>query len=218
MAITLYYGSGSPYAWRVWLALEHKQLPHDLQRMSFDSGDLKTAAFRQLNPRQRVPVIVDGGFALFESAAIVEYLEEAYATAGQPLFPAGVQQRAIARRLIREADQYVAAAMEKLVDELLYTPSEKWRAEAIRAAAAEFTDELSHFERYAPRADFFVGAAGAVDFTLYPLIALAVRLERRKPDLGTRNAIGPALTAWMRRVEALPYFAATVPPHWKEAK
>ncbi len=28
MSITFYHGSGSPYAWRVWLALEHEQLPH----------------------------------------------------------------------------------------------------------------------------------------------------------------------------------------------
>ena len=27
--ITLYYGSGSPYAWRVQLALEHKALEYD---------------------------------------------------------------------------------------------------------------------------------------------------------------------------------------------
>ena len=31
MATTLYYGSGSPYAWRVWLALEHKQIPYEFK-------------------------------------------------------------------------------------------------------------------------------------------------------------------------------------------
>ena len=44
--------------------------------LSFDKGDLKTPEFRALNPRGRVPVIVDDGFALFESAAIVEFLED----------------------------------------------------------------------------------------------------------------------------------------------
>jgi len=32
MALTLYYLSGSPYAWRVWLSLEHKGINYDLSR------------------------------------------------------------------------------------------------------------------------------------------------------------------------------------------
>src|SRR5215216_2874463 len=76
MALTFYNASGSPYGWRVWLALEHKGLPYELKMLSFDKGDLKTPEFRALNPRGRVPVIVDDGFPLFESAAIVEYLED----------------------------------------------------------------------------------------------------------------------------------------------
>ena len=30
--ITFYFGSGSPYAWKVWLALEHKKLPYEARR------------------------------------------------------------------------------------------------------------------------------------------------------------------------------------------
>ena len=33
--LTLYYGSGSPYAWRVNLALEHKALPYERRVLSF---------------------------------------------------------------------------------------------------------------------------------------------------------------------------------------
>ena len=38
MALTLYYLSGSPYAWRVWLALEHKGIAYQLKSVSFDAG------------------------------------------------------------------------------------------------------------------------------------------------------------------------------------
>jgi len=65
MALTLYYLSGSPYAWRVWLALEHKRIPYELKAMSYDAGDFKRPDFLALNPRHRVPVIVDDGFALY---------------------------------------------------------------------------------------------------------------------------------------------------------
>jgi glutathione S-transferase len=29
LALTFYYGSGSPYAWRLWLAVEHKSIPYE---------------------------------------------------------------------------------------------------------------------------------------------------------------------------------------------
>jgi glutathione S-transferase len=76
MALTLHYLWGSPYAWRVWLALEHKRIAYDLKALSYDAGDFKNPTFRALNPRQRVPVIVGDGFALYGSAAIVEYRED----------------------------------------------------------------------------------------------------------------------------------------------
>ena len=45
MTLTLYYGSGSPYAWRVNLALEHKALPYECKVLSFGQGDLKKPDF-----------------------------------------------------------------------------------------------------------------------------------------------------------------------------
>jgi glutathione S-transferase len=77
VTITLHGLSGSPYAWRVALALEHKGLPYTLRLLSYDAGDFASPAFAALNPRRRVPVIEDDdGFVLYESAAIVEYLED----------------------------------------------------------------------------------------------------------------------------------------------
>jgi glutathione S-transferase len=214
---TLYIGSGSPYSWRVWLALEHKRLPYALRVMSFSAGDLRTPEFTALNPRRKVPALDDGGFAIYESAAIVDYLDDAYRDVGAPLLPAETRPRAVARRKIREADEYVAHAMERIADQLLFTPPEEWDVGAIAAARDDFVAELDYFERELT-GDFLVGAAGAADFTLYPLLALALRMEaKKKPDLGVASAIGPRLGAWMRRVEALPYFSATYPPHWKKA-
>ena len=47
MAIKLYMMSGSSYAWRVWLALEHKRIPYDLRMLSYDAGDLSNALQRR---------------------------------------------------------------------------------------------------------------------------------------------------------------------------
>jgi glutathione S-transferase len=214
---TLYVGSGSPYAWRVWLALEHKALPYDLRVLSFSGGDLKAPEFAAMNPRCKVPVLDDGGFVIYESAAVVDYIADAYANVGAPLFPTDVKARAVARRKIREADEYVAQSMERLVERVLFTPREEWDHDKIAKSRERFLAELAYFENELT-GDFLVGELGAADFTLYPLLALALRMESRtKPDLDIAAHIGPRLTAWMRRIEALPFFAKTYPPHWRTA-
>ena len=213
MAIDFYCGSGSPYVWRVWLALEHKALPYELRMMSFDRGDLKSPEYQRVNPRGRVPAIVDQGFALYESAAIVEYLEQASPRSGAPLFSTEPRACAIERRLIREADQYLATAMEQLVEEILFKPQAQWNAEAIQRARDAFAGELQRFES----STLGEGSVGAADFTVYPMIALALRMERKQPELQVRAAIGPRLGMWMKRIEGLPYFERTYPPHWRPA-
>ena len=212
MALTFYYGSGSPYSWRVWLALEHKQIAYELKTMSFSAGDLRKPEYLAINPRQKVPAIVDAGFALYESVAIVEYLDEQYA--GPQLFPGDVRQRALIRRMVQEIDQYYALAMEKLVDQVLFTTPEKWEADKINEGRQGVAKELLLWDSLI-RGDYLAGALSAADFTLYPLIALTLRMEKRKPDLDVRSAIGTKIAAWMKRIESLPYLQKTWPPHWK---
>ncbi len=216
MSVIFYCGSGSPYAWRVWLALEHKQIPYDLKILSFDAGDLRKPEFLKMNPRHRVPVIVDGDFVLYESAAILEYLEDQYPAANprQALFPVNVRQRAVVRRLIREIDQYFSEGVERLVEQILFTPQQKWNEEKIAAGRKICHKELAYCERTLS-GDFLAGELSAADFTLYPLLALVLRMMQRKPELAMIEAIGPKLNSWKQRMEALPYFRKTYPPHWK---
>src|SRR3954463_12656051 len=64
MAVDFYHGHGSPFSWRVWLALEAKNIPYELKVLSFQSEDTKKPEFRAINPRGQVPTVVDGGFAM----------------------------------------------------------------------------------------------------------------------------------------------------------
>ncbi|MGH8682668.1 MAG: glutathione S-transferase family protein [Burkholderiales bacterium] len=214
MALTFYYGAGSPYAWRVWLALEHKLIPYERKVLSFSAGDLKQPDFLALNPRGRVPVVVDGALPLYESAAIVEYLEDAYPDYGKRLFPGSVTDRAVIRRLICEADNYLAPAGNRLLRLVLFTKEEEWNAERITVARDDLVAEL---KRWGPaiRGDYLAGPVSAADYTVYPMIALGLRCEKKKPDLALRAAIPERLNAWMQGVEMLPYFSRTWPAHWK---
>ena len=71
MAIELYWGSGSPFVWRVMLTLEVKGLGYESKLLEFSKGEHKTTAYFQLNPRGKVPTLKDGDFAVYESIAIM---------------------------------------------------------------------------------------------------------------------------------------------------
>jgi glutathione S-transferase len=203
MALDFYYASGSPYAWRVWLALTHKGIPFEWKLLSFDAGDLQKPSFHAINPREKVPAIVDDGFALYESSAILEYLEDKLP---EPrLFSADLHERAIQRRMIREADAYFAEAMEHLLEAVM----EKKPAdpEPMRA-------EISRWETHLT-GDFLAGALSAADFTLYPMAALLERMGQRNSQAMPADLIPPRLTAWMTRMAAMDIVQKTRPPHWK---
>lgn len=212
MALTFYSASGSPYAWRVWLALEHKQVSYELKQLSFDAGDLKTPAYCAINPRNRVPALIDEGYSLYESAAMVDYIEERFS--GRSLYPLDVQRRATARRKIREADQYLAPAMEHLVERVLFTPQAQWLLGAIGEARAELHSEYSFWETRI-EGPFLLGEVSAADYTLYPMLALVRRIGERVTGFDAAALSGPNLTAWLGRMEALAIVQRTWPPHWR---
>jgi glutathione S-transferase len=214
LALTLYYGSGSPYAWRVQLALEHKALPYDLKVLSFSAGDTKKPEFLALNPRHQVPVLVDGDFSLYESNAIVEYVDEAYAGRGAPLFPGDAKTHALIRRMILEVDNYYGPAAEKLLEQAFWKKPEERDAKAIADARAAVVGELGTLAK-AMRGDYLAGPMSAADFALYPMVALLKRAQMKLPDLDADGMLPPAIKAWKARIEALPFFDKTIPPHWK---
>src|SRR5260370_8967851 len=94
MALTLYWGSGSPFSWRVLLALEHKRLPYESQLLHFDKQEHQSPHMLKLNPRGRVPVLKDGDYVVFESFAVLYYLDVKYPQspifAATPADPAGI--------------------------------------------------------------------------------------------------------------------------------
>jgi glutathione S-transferase len=212
MALDFYFGSGSQYAWRVWLALEHKGVPYTAHRMHFDKGDLRTPAYLAINPRGRVPAIVDDGFALFESSAIVAYLEDKYPS--PPLLPRDIRARAIVRRIAAEVDTDLARPNEALLDATLFT-REPAPPETVAAAKEELGKELARFESYVLEGDTFVGDLTVAEIAIYPFLRFLDRIQERQPQHDTSALVGPKLRQLMRRVEALPYYDKTFPPHWR---
>ena len=68
------YTAPTPNGYKVSIALEEMGLPYAVQAIDLAAGDQKQPAYLAINPNGRVPAIVDDGFAVFESGAILLYL------------------------------------------------------------------------------------------------------------------------------------------------
>ena len=159
MGITLYYGSGSPFAWRVQLALEHKTLPYEMKVLSFAAGDTRKPEFIALNPRHQVPVIVDGDFVLYESNAIVEYLDEVYRE--KILIGINPVDRAEVRRLCAWFDTKMNLEVtENLLGEKMmrrYQGYSQPNSQAIRAGHANLPAHLDYIGYLVERRRWLAG-------------------------------------------------------------
>jgi glutathione S-transferase len=216
MPLTFYYGSGSPFAWKVWLALEHKGVAYEARRLRFDKGETKAPEYLAINPRGKVPAIVEeDGFALRDSAAIVEYLEERHPE--PPLLPGDARARAGIRALAADVGDTLYPASRQLVRLTLMRcgPGDPEPGEVADAVAA-LRAELARWDPL-PASGFLAGPdLTLADVTAYPMLAMVRRAMDRAPGHAPADLIPEGLRAWMGRIEALPYFGRTVPPHWKE--
>ena len=119
MQLYTYYRSQASF--RVRIALNLKGLSHDDTFLHLEKGDQFAPAYRALNPQMVVPTLIDGEAKLFQSLAILEYLEEKYPE--PPILPVDIAARAWVRglALINIADAHpliVPRIRHYLTDEL----------------------------------------------------------------------------------------------------
>lgn len=101
--LTLYGESlwDSPWVFSAFVGLREKGLEFELRALDLSAGAQHTPPFPQASLTARVPCIDHDGFMLSESAAIIEYLEEAFpAPEFARLLPEGIQERARARQIM----------------------------------------------------------------------------------------------------------------------
>ena len=91
----LYSAARSSASFRVRIALNLKSVPFEYVPVVLNKNEQFQDAFRQLNPAELVPVLVDGERQLTQSLAIIEYLEERFPQ--PPLLPHDAELRAYVR-------------------------------------------------------------------------------------------------------------------------
>jgi glutathione S-transferase len=93
MSLKLHVFPPSPRAFKVIALAAYLKLDCELCMVDFPKGTHKTPEFTRLNPNQRMPVMEDDGFVLWESNAILQYLAAKRPESG--LLPADPQKRAL---------------------------------------------------------------------------------------------------------------------------
>jgi glutathione S-transferase len=220
MAIEFYWGSGSPFAWRVMLTLEVKRLPYESKLLEFSKGENKTATYLALNPRGKVPTLKDGDFVLYESLAIMAYLDRKYPD--PPLFGRTAEETGLVWRALAECESYMVSAGDKVVRPIFFGKGLD-NVEEIQKAAQTLRQEVKMIDERLAGHQWLVGEnLSAADIGVFPLIQLLLRAaskEAARPlNLGLLPLAQefPNVARWVERIEALPNYQRTYPPHWRQ--
>jgi glutathione S-transferase len=219
MALEVYWASGSPFAWRVLLALEAKRLPYQSKLLTFSKGEHKSPEYLAMNPRGKVPTLKDGDFVLYESIAIMAYLDRAYPE--RPIFGSSSRETGIIWRLVAENISYVCEPIQKIVAPL-FTGVVSGKEAEMRAAAAAVHSELTRLDAIVAKSPWLAGAAiSAADIVAFPWIPSLLRAAAKEEakslnlELLPLDARYPHLATWAKRIETIPGYERTYPPHWK---
>ena len=79
--LTLYYSPGTAAMVVHWLLIE-LDAEHELVKLDLENGEHKSPAYLKLNPNGHVPTLLIDGEPVYEAAALVMYLADAYPMAG----------------------------------------------------------------------------------------------------------------------------------------
>lgn len=219
MAMEIYWGSGSPYAWRALLALEIKKVPYTSRLLEFSKGQHKTPEYLALNPRGKVPALKNGKVVLAESLAILAYLDREFPQ--PPLFGRTAEQAGLIWKSIFESMNYLEPVANRVIAPLFFNEAAE-KADDIRAAAKDVHAELAGMERRLAAQDWLAtDGLSAADIAVYPWIELLLRAAGKEAagplNLGLLPLAKtyPAIAAWCDRVRAVPGYDKTYPPHWR---
>ena len=209
---TLVIGNKAYSSWslRPWLLLRQAHIEFDEVRIPLyqDGHDAK---IRRYSPAGRVPVLLDGELAVWDSLAICEYLAERHPAAA--LWPADVAARARARSLSAEMHsgfQALRSGMSMNVRRVY--PS---RAPAA-AVAADIARVAALWQDCLQRSGgpFLFGTFGVVDAMYAPVATrfhtYGVTLPAVAQDYAARLLALPAMREWyaaaQAEIEVLPQF------------
>lgn len=199
--IKLHYHPMSTYSRRVRIALLEKQIAHELVLVDMAARKHREPAHLTLNPYGRVPVLQDGDFVLYESAAILNYLE---ATVPQPpLVPADARGRALVDMHMKLCDIQMARQTGVIIFPKRFLPKERWDEKAMNQAKGEIETHLRILERELTDKQYLVAGRYTLAEVCYsPFVQFLALMEIAPP---------PGVARWVEQMLARPSAVQTAP-------
>ena len=209
MGRPIVYGPAlSTYVWSVRLALAEKGVAHELVEVPF--GTHREEPHLSRHPFAKLPAFEHDGFALYETQAILRYIDEGFPVA--PLQPTDLHQFSRMNQIIGIVDAYAwhAIAAGVLVNRVLKPrmglPCDEAAIEAALPRARLCISEIARLMGDQP---YLTGdRITLADLMVIPLFYFFGKLPEGEAPLAEHASIRP----WMRRMEERQSFQVTKPP------
>ena len=206
--ITVYGIPGSPFLRSVEIALKEKEVPYHLHVMS--PADMKSPEHLKLHPFGRIPIFDHDGFRVYETQAIIRYLDEIYLH--PPLTPGNPKDRTRMNQVIGIIEWYffpkaaAPIAFNRIIGpRLLGLPSNE---EAIAEAMPMARTAFAELDRLLGDKPYFTGETISVaDIMLGAQLDLLSTTPEGTELIGATRQ-GP----WLARMRSRPCCHATQPP------
>lgn len=187
----------SPYVRKVLAALNLKGVAFEVDPITPFFGNDE---FERLSPLRRIPVLIDGDFAISDSSVIAAYIDAAYPV--HSLFPADPKDRARALWFEEYADSRLgdvtiwAYFYQKIVHPMVWgEPGDQDRID--KALNEDIPRECDYLERELPAEGFLFGDIGIADISIASFFINA-GYAGFEPD----PARWPKLAAFIERVSS----------------
>ena len=198
--LTFYHAPVSPNSRRVWVTLLEKGLEFELVELKLSQGEQLQPDFLAINPFHHIPVLVDDGFNVVESLAIMDYLEAKYPTPS--MLPKDVKDLAIVRMVQMVSINELLPSIDPFVPRIFDLPGED--LEKVEKAQQKIATILTFFEKLLGDRSYF----GSDNLTLADIVAGTI-----VPILSMRAGISldeyPKISAWCDRLIARPAWQAS---------
>jgi glutathione S-transferase len=199
--IKLYCSLLSTFSRRVRMALLEMDIGHELVVIDMAAGAHKRPEYLALNPYGRVPTIEEDGFVLYESTAILEYLESLKPEPS--LFPHGARERALVDMHMKLCDLEFTRYAGTILFPKRFLPKDRWDLAAFEQARMPMERHLTILARQLGDREYLVGDRfTAADLVYTPHLQFLPLFEVATPA---------PIAAWAKRLLARPSAATTVP-------
>jgi glutathione S-transferase len=209
MARPIVYGpAGSTYVWSARLALAEKGAAHELVDIG-PYGAARQEPHLSRHPFGKVPAFEHDGFQLYETQAILRYIDEGFPVA--PLQPTDLHRFSRMNQIMGIVDAYLWPSVAPLIFTRVIAPRRGLPADegAATAALPQARLCLAEIARLQGEEPFLAGERITLaDLMVIPLLAYFVR----QPEGAAALAEHPALPAWIGRIEQRQSYQVTKPP------